>query len=101
MSRSIQQIDDGVSVVKLEDSGGNGNSPLLFELHPVGGGMALSSPRLDCSRLMDRASVEQQLFRKSGFTRVRVGNDGEIAPLLNSFGNLVGGNSGFSGGHRR
>ena len=63
-------------IYKLHDRGGNGNSALLFNLHPVGGcGLGLFA--LYLSRLGDGSAVKQKFFRKGGFARVRVRNNGK------------------------
>ena len=56
---------------------GDGNAALLFDLHPVGGGVPRGLAGLYGAGLADGAAVEQQFFRQRGFTSVRMRNDGK------------------------
>ena len=58
--------------------GGNGNTALLFLLHPVGGGRAI----VRLTELMDHAGVEQDTFRKRGFATVNVSGNTEVTVAL-------------------
>ena len=78
----IQNVDAVALVFKLHDAGGDGDAPLLFQLHPVRGGVFVPVLALHGARRLDRASVEQELFRQGGLARVRVGDDGEGPPPL-------------------
>ena len=40
MARGIQNVNAKTAVLELHDRGGNGNTSLLFDFHPVGGGGA-------------------------------------------------------------
>ena len=79
MARGVQNVDAEAVVLELHHGGGDGNAALLFDLHPVGGG-GLGPLALDLAGLGDGAAVEQELFRQSGLTGVRVRNDGECPP---------------------
>ena len=79
MARRIEQVDRAAGVVELQHGGGDRDAPLFLQLHPVGGHLALLALGLDCPGLLDRTAVKQQLFGEGGFTRIRVGNDREIA----------------------
>ena len=50
---------------------------MLLDLHPVRACTAGLSACLDLARQMDRAALQQQLFRQRGLTRVRVRDDRE------------------------
>lgn len=45
--------------------------------------MALGSFRFDAASQIDRPTIEQQLFRERGFTRVWMGNNRKRAAALN------------------
>ena len=59
MAGGIQNID--METVKFELHGGRGNrnAALLFDFHPVRGGVAFGAARLYAARLADGAAVEQ------------------------------------------
>ncbi|MNC26072.1 hypothetical protein D3C75_741890 [compost metagenome] len=82
VTRCVQNIDAVAFVVELHHRGGNRNPPLLFDFHPVGGGMAVGFPSFNRTGKADGASEQKQLFRQCGFTCVRVGNNGEGPPLI-------------------
>ena len=65
VTRCVEQVDDAVTVLHLHDRTGDRNTPLLFNLHPVGGCVAAGFSCLDRARDVDRAGVEQQLFRSA------------------------------------
>ena len=76
VSRGVQDIDAVAVVLELHNGGGDGNAPLLFNLHPVGG--SCPGPlALDLAGLGDGPAVEEELFREGGFARVGVGDDGK------------------------
>ena len=77
MSRRIQNIDAVSVIFKLENGGGDGNSSLLLDLHPVAHRVAGRSFSLYAARQVDRAAVKQEFLCQSGFTCIRVGNDGK------------------------
>ena len=80
MAGRIQYVDAEAVKVELHRRGGHRNAALLFDLHPVRGGVAGGLARLDRTGLADGPAVEQQFFRQRGLARVRVGDDGERAP---------------------
>src|SRR5690625_3811552 len=43
----VQQIDNAIAIFHLHDRGGHRDTPLLFNLHPVRGGMAFGLARFD------------------------------------------------------
>jgi hypothetical protein len=86
----VQQVDDAVAVFHLHDRAGDRDAALLFDLHPVGGGVARGLARLDAAGDLDRAREQQQLFSQRGFTRVGVGDDGKRAAAFDLFFNFSG-----------
>ena len=85
----VQNVDAEAVVFELHGAGGHADAALLFDVHPVAGGVALGLARLHAAGLTDRPAVEQQLFGQGGFTCVRVADNGEGAPfqdLLHCFG---------------
>ena len=87
MAGGVQDVDAEALVLELEDGGGDGDTTLLFNLHPVGRGGTGVLLALDHAGLGDGPAVEQELFRQSGLTGVRVGDDGEGAPAVD-FGSV-------------
>ena len=84
VARRVQNVDAVAVVLELHDGAGDGDAPLLLDLHPVGG--SGSGPlALDLSGLGDGPAVEEEFFCQCGFTRVRVGDDGEGPPSRNFF----------------
>ena len=75
----VEQVDDLAFVRELHHRGGHGDAALLFQCHPVGGGVAGGLAALHRTGHLDRASEQQQLFGQRGLAGVRVGNDGEGA----------------------
>ena len=77
VARGVDQIDDVVFPLQLCGSGGDGDSTLLFELHVIHGcSVAIAFDFFD---FMDSTGVEEDAFAKSGFTRVDVSADSDIA----------------------
>jgi len=79
VARGVQDVDAKAVVIKLHDRGGHGNTALLFDFHPVGGGMAAGFARLDGAGQVDGAAIEQQFFRHGCFAGVRMRDDRECA----------------------
>ena len=90
VTRSVEQVDAKTAVVELQDGGTDGNATFTFEFHPIGGGSALIFARRNGTSQLHRATVQEQLFRESGFTRVRMRNNGESAPFLDLCPNIQG-----------
>ena len=78
----VQNVDAKALVLELHDRGGDGDTSLLLDLHPVGGGVAVGGFALDRACGLDRASVQEEFLGQSGLTGIGVGNDGERAPSL-------------------
>ena len=78
-SANDQQIDHVVTVEHLHYRAGDRDTALLFNLHPVAGGVTAGFARLDRAGDLDRAREQQQLFGQRGLAGVRVGDDGKGA----------------------
>ena len=89
VSRRIQDIDAVSVIVKLHGGGGNGNTSLLLDLHPVGHRVLCRLAALYRSRQVDGASVQQELLRQRGLTCIGVGNDGKGSALFYLFYHLI------------
>ena len=70
--RGVQQINDTSPVGKLHHGGSDGDSPLLFQLHPVGHRVAAALAGLDRARQLDRAAVLQQALREGRLAGIGV-----------------------------
>jgi len=75
----VEQVDHVLAVQHLHDRRGHRDAALLFDFHPVGGGVARGLARLDRAGDLDRAGEQQQLFSQRGLAGVRMGNDREGA----------------------
>ena len=78
----VEQIDDVIAVGKLHHRRGDGDAALLFQFHPVAGGVTSRFAAFNRAGQLDRAAEQQQFFGERGFAGVRVGNNGEGAPPL-------------------
>lgn len=85
MPRGIENVDAAAVVIELENGAGDGNAALFFYFHPVGYGIAGCFPCFDGTCQVDRAAVEQELFRECRFAGVRMGDDGEGTPSFYFF----------------
>ena len=79
VTRCVEQIDNRIAIQHLHDTGGDRNAALLFNLHPVAGGVPRRFTRLDAAGDMDCTREQQELFCECGFTRIGVGNNGKSA----------------------
>ena len=86
MAGGVQNVDAEAVVLKLHHGGRDGNTALLLDLHPVGGGGAGVFLALDHACLGDGTAVEQEFFGQGGFTGVGVRNDGKGTPPADFFG---------------
>ena len=75
----IGDVDAGAVVGELQHRGGNGNTALLLDVHPVRDGMLGRALALDRAGSLDAAGIEQQLLGKRGLTGVRVADNRERA----------------------
>ena len=62
MARGIKQIDHRALIGKLHNGRSDRYTTLLFQLHPVGGGMALCLATFNRTGKLNRATVQQELF---------------------------------------
>ena len=85
MPRGIENVDAAAVVIELENGAGDGNAALFFYFHPVGYGIAGGLSCFDGTCQVDRAAVEQKLFRECRFAGVRMGDDGEGTPSFYFF----------------
>ncbi|EWS64606.1 hypothetical protein Y695_02148 [Hydrogenophaga sp. T4] len=88
VARGVEQVDHAVAVFHLHHGRRHGDAALLFDLHPVGRGVARGLARLHRASDVDGAREQQQLLGQGRFTRVGVGDDGEGAATLHLLGNF-------------
>jgi hypothetical protein len=55
VARGVQQVDDAVAVLHLHHAGRHRDAALLFDFHPVAGGVAGGLARLHAAGDLDRA----------------------------------------------
>jgi hypothetical protein len=79
MTWGIEEVDDVVAVGELEDCGGDRDSALLFELHPIAGGGSLVTASGDAACELDCSAVQEELFGEGGLSCVGVGDNGKSA----------------------
>ena len=82
VSGGVQNVYAVAFVVKGHDRAGDGYSALFFYFHPVADCMLFRAACLYGACHADGTAVKQQLFGESGFTGVRVRNDGKGAPSV-------------------
>ena len=75
----VEDVDAEALILELQDGRGHGDAALLLDLHPVRSS-GFRPLALDLAGLRDGSAVEQELFRESGLTGVRVGDDGKGPP---------------------
>ena len=75
----IEDIDAGAVIGELQHRGGNGDTALLLDVHPVRDGMLGRALALDRASSLDAAGIEQQFLGKRGLTGVRVADNRECA----------------------
>ena len=85
----VEEIDRVTFVVELHHGARHRDSALLLDFHPIGRRMPPALARLDGAGHLDRAAVEQQLFRQRRLPGVRVRNDRE-RPALGDIVDEVG-----------
>ncbi|RMO66656.1 hypothetical protein ALQ39_00548 [Pseudomonas amygdali pv. eriobotryae] len=89
VTRCVEQVDHVLAIRKLHHGCGDGNTALFLHFHPVGCGMTVGFTRLDRTGDRNGLAHQQEFFRDGGFTRIRVGNNGESA-AFRDFGGLLG-----------
>lgn len=75
----IEDVDAGTVVGELQHRGGNGDTALLLDVHPVRDGMLGRALALDRAGGLNATGIEQQFLGKRGLTGVRVADDRECA----------------------
>ena len=75
MTGGVQNVDAESAVIKLQYGGGNGNTSLLFDLHPVGNRVLRRFLALYGARQIDGATVKKKFLCQRRFTGIRVGYD--------------------------
>lgn len=93
VARGVEQVDHVIAIRELHDRRGNGNTPLFFHFHPVGGGMAVGLARFHRAGHRNRLAHQQELFGDGGLTGIGVGNNGKRASGVDFIDN-------FTIGHR-
>ena len=88
VSGRVKNIDAIPVIFKLQNRRGYRNTPLLFEVHPVGSRVSVRLLALYRACRLNCTAVEKKLLGKSRFTCVRVGYDSEGTPSFN-FGTKV------------
>ena len=81
----VQNVDALALIVELQNRRGNGNTALLFNVHPVGHRMLGALLAFDRTCGLDGPTVEQELFGECGFTGVGVRDDRKCAPGFDFF----------------
>ena len=85
VARGVKDVHAATVVGKLQHRRGDGDTALLFDVHPVGYGMLRARLALNGTRRLDAAGIEQQFFGKGRLAGVGVRNDRKRATR----GNLV------------
>ena len=85
VSRCIQDVNALSFIIKLKHRGGNRNTSLLLDLHPVGNRMLGRLPSLDGTCEIDRTSIQEELLRQCRLTGIRVRNNRKRTSLLDFF----------------
>jgi hypothetical protein len=85
VARGIQQVHQAVVIRELHHGGGDGDTTLLFHLHPVRFRMLAGATAFHRTGGLNRLSEQQHLFSDGRFTGIRVRNNGKSA----AFGHLL------------
>ena len=81
----IQNVDALALIVELQDGGRNGNTALLFNVHPVRDRVLSTLLAFDGASRLDGPTVQQELFGQCCLTGVRVRDNRKCAPGFNFF----------------
>lgn len=82
VTRRVEDVDFIVLIVELHDRGGDGDSALAFDFHPVGGGSLAYLVAFHSTSHLYLSAKEEEFFCERGFTGIGVRNDGEGAAAL-------------------
>jgi len=85
MAGGVEQVDLVVAVIEFHHRGGHRDAALLFNRHPVAGGVDCGFARFDRPRHLDGAAEQQQLFGEGGLAGVGMADNAEGAALLYFF----------------
>ena len=80
VSGGVQNVDALALIIELQNRRCNGNSALLFNVHPVRNGVLGALLALDGTGGLNRPAVQQQLFGQGRFAGIGVRNDRKGAP---------------------
>ncbi len=79
VTRRVKQVEGPRPMREPQHGRRDGDAPLALQLHPVAGGRACLTARLDCAGLLDGAREQQELLGEGGLAGIRVADDGERA----------------------
>ena len=82
MARRVEDVDAIALILKLHDRRCDGDTALLFKLHPVRDRVARGRLALDRAGELDRSAVQQQFFRERRLAGVRVRDDRKCPAAL-------------------
>ena len=85
MARGVQNVHALAGVVELQHRGGDGNTALLLDVHPVGNSVLGALLALDGTGLVDGSAVQQQLFGQRGLAGVGMADDRKRPAALDFF----------------
>ena len=85
MARGVQNVHALAGVVELQHRGSDGNTALLFDVHPVGHSVLGALLALDGTGLVDGSAVQQQLFGQRGLAGVGMADDRKRPAALDFF----------------
>ena len=85
MARGVQNVHALAGVVELQHRGGDGNTTLLLDVHPVGNSVLGTLLALDGTGLVDGSAVQQQLFGQRGLAGVGMADDRKRPAALDFF----------------
>ena len=85
MSRCVKNIYAITVIFKLQNRWCNRNTTLFFNFHPVGHSMLCGSFAFYRTCKVNCSAVEQELFRKCCFTRIRMRNNRKGSALADFF----------------
>ena len=85
MTGGVQNVDAETAILELHNRGGDGNTTLLFDLHPVRGSRTGILFAFNDTCLGDSTAVKQEFFSQCGFTGVGVGDDRKSSTAADLF----------------
>ena len=85
VTRSVEDVDFIVAVIEAHDGSSDGNTPLLLDFHPVGGGGLLYLVGFHGTGHVDGTSEKEEFLGQRGLSGVGMGNNGKRAAAGNFF----------------